>query len=43
MSVCNRFTIEIHGFVHSLRTSLAHAAHSAIDIVTEDRRTSSEI
>ena len=39
MSVCNRLMIEMHGFVHSLCTSLAHAVHSAINIVMEDRRT----
>ena len=34
MSVCNRFTIEIYGFAHSLRTFPACAAHGAI--ATED-------
>ena len=32
MYVRNGFTIEIYEFVHSLRTSLARAAHDAIAI-----------
>ena len=49
MSVRNGFTIEIYGFTHSLRTSLARAAHDAIMIgvkvlrIEDDVRTSSEI
>ena len=31
MSVCNRFTIEIYGFMHSLCTFLVHGAQDAID------------
>ena len=43
MSVRYRFTVEIYGFRHSLRTCLAHAAHDAIAIEiefedSEDRR-----
>ena len=34
MSVCYGFTIEIYGFMHSLRTFLACATHDAI---TRDR------
>jgi len=30
MYVCNRFTIEMYRFMHSLLTSLACAAHDAI-------------
>ena len=38
--VCNGFMIEIYRFTHSLRTSLAHAAHDAItmEIEVEDQR-----
>ena len=36
MSVRNRFTIEIYWFTHSLRTSLACAAHDAIMMKVED-------
>ena len=38
--VCpNGFMIEIYGFTHSLRTSLACAAHDAIAVEdSEDRR-----
>ena len=48
MSVRYEFTIEIYRFTHSLRTSLARAAHDAIaveveDSRTEDARTSPEI
>ena len=39
MSVHYRFTIEIYRFTHSLRTSLAHAAHDAIAVEVEDSRT----
>ena len=35
MSVCYRFTIEIYGFTHSLRTSLARAVHDAIAMELE--------
>ena len=40
MSVHYGFMIEIYGFRHSLRTSLARAAHDAIAMVEdlEDRR-----
>ena len=43
MSVRYGFTIEIYGFAHSLRTSLACAAHDAITMEAkvkdlEDRR-----
>ena len=46
MSVRNGFTIEIYGFAHSLRTSLARAAHDAIDIAMRSRdnaRTSPDV
>ena len=33
------FTIEIYGFTHSLRTSLARAAHDAIAVEVKDSRT----
>ena len=38
MSVRYGFTIEIYGFLYSLRTSLAHAAYDAIrmEIEVED-------
>ena len=39
MSVFNGFTIEIYGFMHSLRTFLARATHGAITTEDlEDRR-----
>ena len=41
MYVRNGFTIKIYGFTHSLRTSLARAAHDAIAMEvenSEDRR-----
>ena len=43
MSVRYRFTVEIYGFRHSLRTCLARAAHDAIAMEievenSEDRR-----
>ena len=38
MYVRNRFTIELYGFTHSLRTYLVHAIHDAIamEIDVED-------
>ena len=36
MYVCNGFTIEIYGFMHSLRTFLARASHDAIVMEIED-------
>ena len=36
MSVHNRFTIEICGFMHSLRTFVAHATHDAIRMEVEN-------
>ena len=39
MSVRYGFTIEIYEFTHSLRTSLARAAHDAIAIEVEDSKT----
>ena len=46
MSVCYGFTIEIYGFTHSLRTSLAHAAYDSITMENEvkdsDRRWQNE-
>ena len=36
MSVCNRFTIQIYGFTHSVRTFLACAAHGASASAMED-------
>ena len=38
MSVRYGFTIEIYGFMHSLRTSLARATHDAIAVKVEDLR-----
>ena len=43
MYVCNRFTIEVYGITHGLRTSLARATHDAIVMEveienSEDRR-----
>ena len=39
MSVHNRFTIEMYGFMHSLHTFLARGAHGAIAMeASEDRR-----
>ena len=39
MSVRNGFAVEIHGFMHSLRTFLTRAVHSAIAMeALEDRR-----
>ena len=35
MYVHNGFTIEIYGFMHSLRTSLARATHDAIVMEVE--------
>ena len=45
MSVRYRFTIEIYGFMHSLRTFLARAVHDAIvrDDWEDRRRVSPEI
>ena len=37
MSVCDRFTIEIYGFMHSLSTFLACAAYNTIMMKVEDR------
>ena len=37
MSAHNMFTIEIYGFMHSLRTSFARPAHDAIAIEVEVR------
>ena len=35
-SVCNEFTIEIYGFMHSLRAFLSHATRGAINIMMKD-------
>ena len=47
MSVYHKFTIEIYRFTHSLRTSLARAAHNVIAVedsrIEDDARTSPEI
>ena len=39
MSARYGFTIEIYGYRHSLRTSLARDAHDAIAVEVEDSRT----
>ena len=38
MYVYYKFMIEIYGFTHSLRTSLARAAHDVIAVEVEDSR-----